>query len=228
MNYPAGIMPRPGNPLILINLEYDPQGRVIKHWNGLIPANPATGYGFVFYEGLYDEVTYQENQITILKKDTLKNINANPDLKVITMEYDKMVRYTRERTNYITYYDTTWLYYNHHTLFRTVTKDRGSILTKDFFFDNEGNLSEIKSLAISRYMGDSIYFQSEKFSDYDSSPNPVRHLAIFDETFERSLSKNNYRKYTMKKYEGDSVMIGDAFRNWTFAYDEKGNVQFDK
>ena len=224
----SGSMFSPTNPLNLIKLEYGSDGKVLKRWNGLIPVNPNYGFGTMFFDGLYDEVVYQNNQIVITKMDTLKNLNVHPDRKIITMEYGKMVRFIRETMWYNLTYDTTWLYYNHETLFRTVTKNSSTILTKDYFFDNAGNLSEIKGLAIGRYWNDTAYFQTEKFSDYDAAPNPVKELGIFDETFNRSLSTNNYRRYTFQRFNRDSTLAADQYRNWTFVYDSNGNVKFDE
>lgn len=67
----------------------------------------------------------------------------------------------------------------------------------------------------------------EEFSNYDSAINPIKNLSLFEETFYRSLTNNNFRKYERKEYDVDNNLILFSFKNWTLIYDESGKVKFE-
>src|SRR5687767_12242463 len=67
MDYPGPVMPNTTEPKNIVNLEYDAFGNVIKRWGDLMPVNPGTGYNYYFSEGLFDEITYQGDQVIITK-----------------------------------------------------------------------------------------------------------------------------------------------------------------
>lgn len=68
----------------------------------------------------------------------------------------------------------------------------------------------------------------EHFSEYDNAENPLKNLVIFEETFYRALSKNNFKRYDRKEYNSADELTGTSFRTWTLQYDSNGKVKFDQ
>lgn len=228
MDYYGSFMPNPNLPLGLVTLEYDANGKILKRKSGPLPLASSSGYDFYFSDSLYEDLAYQPNQITITKKDAYKNLDVPPDRKVIFLENEKMVRAITERTGNLENLDTTYFYYAQDKVVRTVLKDRNTVHTKAYFYNGAGNLTLIKGHGIDRYTQDTTYLQLETFENYDQAANPVKNLYMFDELFLRSLSTNNYQKYTRHQYSKDSTTVSKETKNWILKYDAAGNVRFDQ
>lgn len=228
MDYPGSVMPNPHDPKNRVYLTYDANGNVLKRTGALLPLNSTTGYDFIFSDSLYDEVTYAPNQIQITRKDTYKNLQVAPDRKWIFLENGRMVKAIREITNTVPALDTTFFYYDQQAISRAVTKDRNQILYKDFTYNAAGNLTQIKTMGVNRFGNDTTHFQVETFENYDQASNPVRPLYFFDELFLRSLSRNNFQKYTSHWYSKDSTAAAKQTKNWLLQYDSAGNVKFEE
>lgn len=76
--------------------------------------------------------------------------------------------------------------------------------------------------------GDLIIQTNEYFGDFDKALNPIKSLMMFNETFNRSLSQNNYRYYLLKKYDSNHSLVEQKERTFILFYDNSGNPQFDK
>ena len=226
MDYPTSVIPNNTHFSHLVKLEYDANGNVLKRWGNIFPGNPNTGFDYFFSNGIYDEVTYQNNTVTITKNDTLKYSNVAPEWKKITLQNGKMISTIRMTSFYTPTFDTTYFYYSGNTLVKTIKKGRSVILTKDYHFDASNNLVRVNGLNIDRYTKDTLGFQVETFSDYDNADNPIKHLAMFDELFYRSLSQNNFRKHTIKQFGRDSTSSTSSSRTWILKYDASGKVNF--
>ena len=75
--------------------------------------------------------------------------------------------------------------------------------------------------------------ETQVFSNYDLAQNPFRKLQIFKETFNRSLSKNNFREYRKisgsyhypnNNYNQTPIFYpsNDESQNWNLIYDDNG------
>jgi hypothetical protein len=62
----------------------------------------------------------------------------------------------------------------------------------------------------------------ELFSEYDAAPNPTKGLRIFDEVFYRSLSKNNFRKYSYEGRNSAGYVFATRNSSWELTYDNEG------
>ncbi len=224
MQYPAD-SPLPGP--AIATLEYDSKGKVIKRFGGLIPINPNTGYNYIYSNGVYDEVFYSPNEIKCIQKDTLAAFNVNPDPKIIILENGRIRKIIKEFKWYTTTYDTTDFYYTNNLLDSTVQYNSREIITRKFQFNTSQNLISINGVSKNRSDHSLNYTSQEKLEDYDNAENPTKYLFMLDETFIRSLSKNNFRKYTYRKYN----LLGYAYvtidKAWNLKYDDNGKVIFE-
>ncbi|GAB3829436.1 hypothetical protein GCM10028895_44290 [Pontibacter rugosus] len=99
---------------------------------------------------------------------------------------------------------------------------------KNFFFNAEGNLEKVETRLL---LNDEKFLTMiiETFEDYDTAINPFQHLFMFDNTFYRSLSKNNFRKFRSQKLDVRSgADTGSYGWNWTLEYNEQGVPLFNK
>ena len=59
----------------------------------------------------------------------------------------------------------------------------------------------------------------EHFSGYDNSDNPLKALIGLEEMFYRSLSRNNFTFYSMKKIDTDKSPSYYTEMQWDLQYD---------
>ena len=91
--------------------------------------------------------------------------------------------------------------------------------TRSFFYSG-ANLIKIEGLESDRWNNKTTTL--ELFEDYDSAPNPTKPLMIFDKIFYRSLSYNNFRKYSFEKRESSGIVVARTNRSWVLVYDDLG------
>jgi hypothetical protein len=110
-----------------------------------------------------------------------------------------------------------------------------NLLFEKLFYYNSNNISSIVTKYYDYYdNGTTItqqytYKEIETFGDYDNAPNPFGKFVIFDETFKRSLSANNYRTYNYQKYLyplTSNQLINSSSIDYNLDYDSSGNVIF--
>ncbi len=65
------------------------------------------------------------------------------------------------------------------------------------------------------------------FSNYDKYSNPTKKLIVFDETYFRSLSKNNYQKIIFKSIWDDGSVHSTYEESWNLKY-KNGQVDFSQ
>lgn len=230
MLYPSSIvMPRAKQNHV--TLQYNHRGMPARRTGHLIPAPPFTGYDLQFTDKVFDEVVYHgEDRITISKKDELPDVDIPTDQKEIILVRGRISRiiHTRGDGSSETKDTTDFHYDGAGLLLRTTRKfyrqAGGSYwlrarTTRDYTFTNK-NLVKIEGVEV-RNSGTTTS-TIDLFEDYDNAPNPTRGLIFFDEIFHRSLSSNNFRKYSFRKYDGEGQIISAQNKTWTFQYDEKG------
>lgn len=102
----------------------------------------------------------------------------------------------------------------------------GKRYEKDFFFNVAGNLEKVEKREF--YDGESVSIMTtETFGNYDTSINPFQKLFMFDDTFYRSLSKNNFRSYRREvvALPGGNVIKSHS-KEWALQYDGAAMPQF--
>ena len=141
-----------------------------------------------------------KTDIILSENGNFKTINKDPGFTTSFL-YNK----NNQIVNKLTYCDNCSVDMTWNTTF-TYSVDGNLALSKTIFIDKNNNIT------------DTI---TEEFSNYDKSPNSFKILRIFDDTFLRSLSENNYKK---------SFSIGTENWNneWEFNYDSCGNLKFIK
>lgn len=243
MDYPSlsGVPSNPDD--ILIKLEYS-NNKISKRIGDV----SSTSFVSLFAEHIYDELSYSHNKIVIEKKSSklnidpyVRTIDLNTDgtilkktsykfvapgvythIDTITTDYfydsKKLLikTYSTKKINYslspnnLKYYETALFYYNEN-------KNLDSIVTTRYSFKDYKNSYELSQKVL------------ETFSNYDTSINPTKNLNIFQETFIRSLSNNNFRTYGKDVYVGSPLRLSSTnVRNWNYVYDTEGNIRFDK
>lgn len=220
----------------LVKFDYDSEGKIIKMRGGK--------YGPTFHsENSFKNLVHSGNHISIVE-DIISGTSIQPDNQTdITLDSSgKMIKKTfwihysyypvplRDTTTYqydlegkLTYYEKSYIeqldagedtirYFQKSNVFYNAQQNMDSIVT-------------MYSIKLNNYPETVHSKMVQKFEGYDSSENPFRKLTIFNETFNRSLSKNNYTSYSKTKYnyhsEGEFFYeINQYYTSWQLAYDE--------
>ncbi|MBA0885012.1 hypothetical protein [Flavobacterium undicola] len=222
------------NPFTYFQFEYDNKKRLIKKTT----VHPISQNGSINYinDDIYTSIIYKINNVTVEDFSTSNNY-----------PYSKNTNYyTLNNTNQITIREIPDIYYNERSkkMFYKYTNNKLTEITttypnrpydvnipyysyiltysEKFYFDSNGNLSktEYNELRNGINIGEKTI---RTFEDYDTSFNPTKNLFLLNDYFYRSLSKNNYRKFTEKTYSFNSL-IHDYYRTWGFTYDKSGNI----
>ncbi len=96
-----------------------------------------------------------------------------------------------------------------------------------FYYNNKNNIDSVVTTFSPREDLIIDYKRVDIFSDYDNAKNPLKELVIFDETFYRSLSANNYKYWCAKEYNENNKLTSKKETIFNLKYDENGNVLFN-
>ncbi|WP_370898889.1 hypothetical protein [Chryseobacterium gossypii] len=94
-----------------------------------------------------------------------------------------------------------------------------------YFFDSNQNL--IKSEKLEKSGGIDSKLTTTFYSNFDTAKNPFKKLYLCNDNFyEKSLSKNNYRKidYTVQDLQNTQFPLGNGHSEWTYSYGSDGQV----
>ncbi len=223
-NYPCKPNPE-GNGIVEIKYS---GSRIIKREGGVIPINPLTGYDYKFFKGVYDEIAYSGNMALIRNRVAAGNDTLSvADREILFDSQGRILRKIQPNKNNNLKTDTLNFYYDLNGLLNKIVNIQAyTTETSSFYFNNRNNLDSIVNITSSE--GDLIFQTNEYFGDYDNAQNPIKSLMMFNETFKRSLSQNNYRYYLLKKYDSNNNLIEQTERTFDLSYDNSGNPQFDK
>lgn len=224
MIYPNGVMENLDN---LVKIEYDSNLNITQRKGGYSPFDPATGYSFIFMDNLYDQLTYSSNEILIEKKTTSTFTIPKFERKIFLDNNNRIIKKAIFREFDLTPRDT--VYYSYNTNGKLLESRNGSNDSYNevskFYYNSANNLD---SVVTRKYNSTALQSKVvEEFSNYDSAVNPVKNLFIFEETFYRSLTHNNFRKYERKEYDVDNNLTFFLFKNWILIYNELGEVKFE-
>ncbi|WP_286967160.1 hypothetical protein [Flavobacterium sp. UBA4854] len=215
--------------------EYDSNQRLTKKSGGYIPRSTSTGLGDFFTSEVYTSFTYNNNSVVIENFSNHPDFTIAKDTRILTLNASNQIE-TKEIPNLLNTYNSKKqnFTYSQNKLVKIVTTypnmpydatdpaDYILSYTENFYYDAKGNLT--KSEYFEQHNGVN---KGEKtirtFEDYDSSENPCKDLQFVDEFFYRSLSKNNFKKYTISQYN-NNVLSLESTSTWTFIYDSNGQL----
>lgn len=209
-------------------MEYK-NNRISKRIGSVIKIIPP--YSPIFTKQIYYTLIYPNNQISILTKSNSKEISGVTNYKKdVFFENNRIVKtiqyyqYINEK-NDVVYYT----YKGNLLVKRLGYKGENLAFQSDYYYNAKNNLDSIVS-RFSEYNASnekleidskSIRRIKETFENYDEHINPLKSLIIFDDSFNRSLSSNNYQKYSYLNFNGK----GDLLNEWNYTYDLKYDAQ---
>ncbi len=212
----------------LVDLEYDSNNRIVKRIGGYREMDFGTGYTHSYDESIFDQLTYSSNEILIEKKtnSTLFEV-AKFERKLILDNQNRIVKKINYHELGFPAKDTTYYTYDSNgRLIETKKSIFHEVETAIFYYNQANNLDSI--VTKKNHYDNPMYKIVEHFSNYDTASNPLKKLLIFEETFYRALSKNNFKRYDKREYNALNELIGTSFKTWNLIYDSNGKVKFDQ
>jgi hypothetical protein len=213
----------------LVKIEYNHNNKISKRVGGYLYLSSGSGAGTGFTDEIYDELIYSNNLIQINRKTSSVNYSVSPfQRKLILDNQNKIIKKISYQELVFPYNDTINYFYNSSGQISETFKgklDSFNEKTK-YYYNTNGNLDSI--VAAKHYQNEPYNSKTkEVFSNFDNTPNPLKKLIIFEETFNRALSNNNYSKYEKFTFDSNNNLINTEFRNWTLQYDSSGNINFN-
>jgi hypothetical protein len=192
------------------------------------------GYYSVFTPLRYDTVIYDAGSVRVVARSTGYGVLfGEVDTTLFAVSNNKL----QTRIYYdpvVQSYDTTFFYYSaNQKLTRTVENFDGTAYEKIYDYSSSGNLETILGTISANSDGSLLYTSKETFGNYDSTRNPLKDYWLWDESFLRSLSENNFRSYQYVKvyarpgllYTG--TIVDSLNQTWNFQY-RNGLVDYSK
>lgn len=217
-----------------VKLKYDSQNRIIKRIGGLSPLPASSGNEtYIFSSDVTEDIVYHNTEIKITRN--IANINLFFERKIVVDNQNRIIKkiiynqdpelndsifYTYNNLNQID--ETLKLYGKPKYLSRFYQKAK-------YYYNPQQNLDSIVTVNYEEgqlFTGPTGARTVEKFSNYDSAANPLKKLIIFDETYLRAISKNNYAKYENLYYRNNES-IQQKISNYNYRYDASGNIMYD-
>ncbi|MCL9809788.1 hypothetical protein [Flavobacterium luminosum] len=218
------------------NFEYNENKKLTKKIGGFMTLSGSTGFGESFTDKIYTSLTYKNNTVTVEDYYSSTEFTISKNTKYFTLnslnQIDIKEIPTSTNNNYL--YRKQFYFYTNgklteiKTTFPNMPYDANDptdyiwTFSEKFYYDTNGNLSKTE------------YFEQENginkgekivrtFEDYDNSTNPCKRLFLIDDFFYRSLSKNNFRKYTEAHYNNNTLEYTKS-STWAFSYDTNGQI----
>ncbi|NCD69314.1 hypothetical protein GSY63_08090 [Mucilaginibacter sp. R11] len=209
-----------------MRLSYDSQGHLTKKLGLWLSLSSATGYsGAFFIKKLGDTLDYSKNSVVVSKKNFGDPFWGTPqqDPATLTFSGKKLVKVTTYSSGVKVPLDTTvFTYDSKGILQKSVTKIFWRGTQTLLYKFTQGNLTEIDGRVVN-YDGSEFGTSTELFWDYDTAPNPLYGFCLLPETFYRSLSQNNFRKYSITIKNASSQVVFSSEHWFYLAYDKSGN-----
>ncbi|MET6999921.1 hypothetical protein [Chitinophaga defluvii] len=203
--------------------------QIIKRAGGALPI-AGTGYPIIATKQVFDTLLYDNNKITIITKARIDGITISPAEKVILLENGKMkqkILYSNNPDRPSN--DTSFYFYGPDNRVAKVERYYG--LGKElrlFTFNDKGNLQEVISTFYDRHSTAVNITVTENFSDYDNAVNTLKNYWMWSDFYYRSLSNNNFAKYSFTQVNADNTQHSNGTSNMTLHYDSNGWVDFSK
>lgn len=212
----------------VFDFSYDSSQRLTKKMGGLLTSSSSAG-GFEYFSDLvYTSLVYNDNKVTVENFSISTDFAVYKNSKYFTMNGQNQIETNEVPSIYNNLNDRKDFYYYKNgkldeivtTFPNRATDPIAYLLTysEKFYYNSIGNLERTEYFE----QINGVNNQNPRvryFENYDSAYNPFKKLALLDEYFYRSLSKNNYRGY--REVSG-GVLTG--LTKWVFNYDNKGNL----
>lgn len=213
------LLSNPDSININFKLKYNSKGQIIRRIGGFYYDKNTYMPRSFFTDNVYDSIVYIGDTIKIL------NIYLQPNEYYVSRSLQEETTIVlSENGNFKESYKSDGqsmkYYYNKNNqiskTITTISVDTSVMFTwnRTFFYSASANLDSCRTIFTD---ANSTISSLSNFSNFDNVPNPFKSLRMFDDTFIRSLSENNYRK----KYSS-----ANNFAEWQFSYDECGNIKF--
>lgn len=252
LHYPFTLYVHPNHDN-LVKFEYDLNGRIAKRIGDIIHIPSGGSY---ISSSLYTSLNYDDNKVHLVKAtsdnsidifqyESIISLDAQNRMsqKIIIKETSSSIEPVKDTTNY-TYSDGKLTAY-----IKTYTDNSHPDFNTRYFKESNlyytgANLDSIVTLKSMKF-SDWTYAillekESEIFSGYDNAHNPFRNLQIFEETFRRSLSQNNYTEYkktrSLYNYPNDDYSQDPtlspaqevSFQRWDLIYNSNGEWMYNE
>jgi len=223
MLYPQMFVPTPGQE---VKLEYNAAGKLWKRHGSTSVVISGTGFNLIFLPGLYSEVEQYGSELQVVTKSENLNYPQRPPRKYFLDGQGRVFKSITYNSNINHPSDTILYYYGGNKLAYTFHRNRNILTTKRFYFNHEGNLQETQTYAYDHEYNEILFTETETFGGYDRARNPLKELGLLEEVFLRSLSENNFSRYTRERRNYLGYVYETENRSWVFKYDEAGNIIF--
>lgn len=182
-----------------------------------------------FSPEVYDTVIYRNNTIEVTTHSR-NGFYVDPNKRLYTLSNGKIQMKIAYASDLTQRNDTAFFYYRaNQNLDRMVEKSSGIYTVSNFSFNSAGNLDSVSAKTYRTGDNTLLWTIAEKFGDYDNSMNPLKYFGIWDETFYRSLTINNFRSYHFQKTYGTNTSVSEyGDFKFNLQYDSKGMVDFTK
>ncbi len=226
------------NAELSFRFEYDKDKNLTKKIGGFLQSSWGTGYegfGLYFTDKIYTNLIYNNNNVIVEDFSYSSEFSVLKNSKFFVLKNNQIQQKEIPSSNN-SYLDKklSYKYVNNQIseIYTTLpnmpydptdTSDYKETYIENFFYDSKGNLSKTEYILQNNGIN-----TKEKivrvFEDYDNSYNPWKRFILLDEYFYRSISKNNFRKYTEVKYDFAGNVTSTKEQTWTFNYDSSGNI----
>lgn len=211
--------------------EYDNAKRLTKKTGGLVQLGTISFYS----NEMYTSLVYDNNRVTIENFSISTQFTVPKNYIYITLNNSKQIvekdipvdnNHVRDKKQFYKYsnnklveIETTFPNYSYDP---TYPGDYILSYLEKFYYDSNGNLAKTEYFELRNgiNIGEKII---RTFENYDNSINPLKRFYLLNQYFYGSISKNNYRKYTLIHYDND-VMTSTAETICTYLYDTNGNI----
>ncbi|WP_452227621.1 hypothetical protein [Lacinutrix sp. MEBiC02404] len=248
----------PNYPDFSVKLEYDEQSRMIKRIGEVSQVPSGAGILNILTDSIYFDFQYAANKVHLVKKSTTgSNITIPENETTLVLDNaNKIIQkiiFEEKNNQHLSNYDTIYYSYDNNKLISYIKASThiyqsSNISVRDIeeseLYYSNNNLDSIITISSTKYsdIPNTVYEEKEtkRFGGYDSALNPFRKLQLFDETFYRSLSENNfteyeetfdYYHYPNSDYSQTPILVPSIninTRTWGFAYDENGEWIYDQ
>lgn len=205
-------------------------GKAARRDGGFMSVPMGAGWAYKYTRDIFDVATYYRDSVIIRADDLLPNINVTPNKRKLILE--------NGRLRYRIYYsgpdlsdtDTIKISYNSSgKVSQAESFFNLSYTVKTFTYNAAGNLTQVNGSTYARDTNQKLRETVETFEGYDNSANPLKQLWLWDDLFYRSLSNNNFTKFSFMETQLDAsgtlIATNRSTAAWTFKYDNKGRIQ---
>lgn len=219
-----------------VYFQYDSSKRLTKKTGGSLPVSGSTGFDGFFSDKVFTTLVYSGDKVLV------ENFSSSPDFtvpknsKYFTLNNNQQIKQKDVPSTFYSNYRDEKQFFTYNTSGQLTEikttlpnmpyyppDDYIETYLEKFYYDSKGNLTKSEYI----FQKDGVNTNEKTvriFEDYDNSYNPWKRLYLLDEFFYRSISKNNFRKYTEIRYDYYGNISSTSIKDWGFNYDSDGNI----